>query len=1288
MTVQLLCRFLFLVLALGLVQYSAAQDGTEDYALRIGKPDFAVVLPLEHGHYDASNGSLHLDIPLGSIPQRAGKAAQVKLTYDSKLYSWGYFPYAGGYTWQPNNVHGSEGGWKVVVVGGEIDFLASGCSTVPNNQPCTGANWSIIGTTACDTGDPNNPGEVQTTGAWSLETPDGVTRSFLMAQTAMANPTLGSCALADNPNGSAFADDGSGYFISITNYTQATFYDPAGNQVGFKDTNGNYVSTDANGNLIDEIGRTPVIKSTNGNLEYYDILNSQGGRSRYTLTKTTFNVNTAFGKPNYVEYSGPVTTIQSLTLPNGTSYTFGYDATYGLLTSMTLPTGGVIQYGYQVFVDAHCEWSPWLTSRTSLGNPWTYTPAILTENVTCDGSSYGSGTQQVTVTNPDKNYSTYVFSVPNQFGTWNTAATYFTAAGYTLKSVTKDYFIPSGSIPPPTPVYAVGNFELPIRLTTVVPIMGGNITKKTEYDYDNCINVSEVREWDWYNGAAPSTPTRITDANYTCASSVYFPLNMLTRPTSITVQDGSKNVVTQASVEYDKYTLGLSGSGAVQHDSNFGTSYTTRGNVTAQQRWRNTDNVWLTTRQQYDDAGNVLSIQDPLGNTTSYSYADSWGNGTCAPSSGNAAAYQTKVTDALNFTHTLKYNSCTGTVASTTDANQHTTSFSYNDSLDRLTQTTYPPDASNNSPQTTVTYSDAPLPASVTTTTTITPSLNRISTVTVDGLGRQSNTQLDDSQGNILTDTTYDSVGRISSVTTPYRTTKDSTYGLTQTQYDGLDRVTQVTRPDGSAVVTTYIGRATEVQDEGNGHSLVTRIGQTDGLGRLVSVCEVTSATQSGGNTPAACGQDIAATGFLATYQYNLLGDLTGISQGVLTRSFTYDSLSELLSATNPESGTATYTYDNNKNVLTRTRPAPNQNNPQVTVTTTYQYDALNRITKQSYSDGVTPTIIRNYDTTKELGVSLTNTNGRLSAQYAETASGAILSGEIFSYDSNGRIVDNSQCTPQNCSTPARFPINYTYDLLGMPSSMTNGTGTTFSYAYDNAGRLSALTSSLVDANHPATLFSETKYSPVSLWATASLGNVLNESFIYDCRGRLIFYASAVAPGSPAQSAANSSGCPNATAMASIIEHPPGLPNSYLAQLFASNLHASKASILLSTSRGERKRDHGMVTLTLAPFEITQGSSKITVSYRGGDTSSQIAGKLARMINADRRYPIRAAVKQVGLATILEVSSEPGSASTNFSLFASVSSNRQTPSVTATVLRIQKRPTLVGQLRLSAMEAK
>ena len=97
------------------------------------------------------------------------------------------------------------------------------------------------------------------------------------------------------------------------------------------------------------------------------------------------------------------------------------------------------------------------------------------------------------------------------------------------------------------------------------------------------------------------------------------------------------------------------------------------------------------------------------------------------------------------------------------------------------------------------------------------------------------------------------------------------------------------------------------------------------------------------------------------TYAYDVLNNLTGITQGSQSRSFYYDALSRLTSATNPESGTISYAYDNNGNLTTKTDPRTTGG---ANWTTTIAYDALNRVITKSYSNdgGATPPVHYYYD--------------------------------------------------------------------------------------------------------------------------------------------------------------------------------------------------------------------------------------------------------------------------------------------------------------------------------------
>ena len=106
-------------------------------------------------------------------------------------------------------------------------------------------------------------------------------------------------------------------------------------------------------------------------------------------------------------------------------------------------------------------------------------------------------------------------------------------------------------------------------------------------------------------------------------------------------------------------------------------------------------------------------------------------------------------------------------------------------------------------------------------------------------------------------------------------------------------------------------------------------------------------------------------------------------------RRFTYDSLSRLVTAKNPESGAISYTYDSDGNVITKTDARG--------ITTTMAYDQLHRVTQKSYSDG-TPTFTFSYDQNNVWGNPISNPIGRMVLSTTPNVVGT----ELFSYDSRG----------------------------------------------------------------------------------------------------------------------------------------------------------------------------------------------------------------------------------------------------------------------------------------------
>jgi YD repeat-containing protein len=434
-----------------------------------------------------------------------------------------------------------------------------------------------------------------------------------------------------------------------------------------------------------------------------------------------------------------------------------------------------------------------------------------------------------------------------------------------------------------------------------------------------------------------------------------------------------------------------------------------------------------------------------------------------------------------------------GLLKSATDENGQTTSYSYNDPLDRLTEIDYPDGG-----QTTVNYNDSTFSASAntpnfTTTTKMTPNPSIQKETAFDGLGHTVRTiLLSDPSGSDYVDTTYDGMGRVYTVTTSYRGTTEPTYGKTQYTYDGIGRKTIETNPDVTAKQWCYDGIITTGQTNCQTHlgsmPMDTWVDASDengndwqrtsdGLGRLIEVMEPNGASQ--------------APSMETDYSYDLLNDLTFVKQwggpngtaGARTRSFAYDSLSRLGTATNPETGTVNYAYDLNSNLQTRIDARG--------ITTNYMYDVLNRVVSKIYTGdaSLTPFSCYQYDTssgTCPLGSSYSV--GHLTNAWSQSASTTtpcstptvfLTKRSNLCYDQMGRILNEQQYTLANQATGAPYSPAYTYDVTGNLQTSTSGVGPThaspitFANTFDGAGRLQTVVSSWTNGSvFPATLFS------------------------------------------------------------------------------------------------------------------------------------------------------------------------------------------------------------------------
>ncbi len=176
-------------------------------------------------------------------------------------------------------------------------------------------------------------------------------------------------------------------------------------------------------------------------------------------------------------------------------------------------------------------------------------------------------------------------------------------------------------------------------------------------------------------------------------------------------------------------------------------------------------------------------------------------------------------------------------------------------------------------------------------------------------------------------------------------------------------------------------------------------------------------------------------------------------------------------------------------------------------ITTTYAYDALNRLTSKSYSDG-TPTASFAYDeTTATLGSwtspTLAYPKGRLT-HTATTSGSTLLSATIQDYDLMGRPVHYWQCTPLwVCGS---FEGQYSYDLAGDLQSWSSPADFSFTNTISGAQRITAITSAGNGAAIPESLVPAVHYTPWGAIQTLQEGCVdtgcptVQETYDYNSR--------------------------------------------------------------------------------------------------------------------------------------------------------------------------------------------
>ncbi len=852
-------------------------------------------------------------------------------------------------------------------------------------------------------------------------------------------------------------------------------------------------------------------------------------RSDYTGTSTY--------KTLFPDTNGSSTThhnpavVASLTLPNGKQYQFKYNP-YGELARVILPTGGAVEYDY-----AGGEG----TSSNGVTVGWEGSLVIYRRVIERrqypnggTGSSYASRSTYSLAQSGGSNASHVTVDQLNNTGTlltrskhyfhgqpwlsfmlspvdypgWKEGKEYqtehFAANGTTVLTRVVNTFQQRAAVS-----WWSGSADLAppndVRLSqTTNTLVDTNQVSKQTFSYDDTVpfnNRSDVYEHAFGTGTAGALIRRthtdylktnpVNSIDYTTTT-----IHIRSLPTQVQVFDASGVEKSRSTFEHDNYANDGNHAPLVARsnisglDAAFTTSYGTRGNLTRATGWILSSSTQLNTYSQYDVAGNVVKLIDARGYATVLEFADRFGapdgeaQGNTAPSElggQTSYAFGTKVTNAAGHISYAQFDYDLGRVVNAQDPNGIVASGAYNDSLDRptLIKRAIGLGAEN---QTTFEYDDTNRIVTTKSDRDTNGDNGLIEKVVYDGFGRNRETRQYESGSNyILTEQQYDALGRAEKVSNPYRPYLSEAAVWTTTAFDSLSRAISVTTPDSAVVTTSYSGNAVTVTDQAG----KLRRSVTDALGRLIRLDEADSS-----NNLDSGGSPVQPT----HYGYDVLDNLTGITQGVQTRTFVYDSLKRLTSATNPESGTVTYGYDPNGNLTSKADAR--------SITTTMAYDAINRITSKSYNDTPqTPTINYFYDAQTLPGGAPTFdrgfSTGRLVAVNYGSGSSA---GTYRGYDQMGRVVRQYQRTDSvNYLVEATYYANSSLNTQTYPAVPGAGDRRVVSHTNDAAGRLSAL-SSAPTSYGPGASVSSIAYTAHNALKSETYGNSLVHGIDYNNR--------------------------------------------------------------------------------------------------------------------------------------------------------------------------------------------
>jgi RHS repeat-associated protein len=1117
--------FLLLILAWGLLSSLNAQDAQPHRGLMPNTDQLSSSID----NIDAVSGKLHIQIPLASIPKgNGGLGFDLNLEYDSNLYDgaarsafwWQYTPQIpsaqtrnGGWTYNSGNYqlfleglppycvdeNGTRGGYvrlNLILPDGSSHILHRGAdddgkaSRSPDGKDVTCDHMpALSGLFTYFTADGTYL-KAETIANqsnwyaqdWSLYYPDGrhVTISPANGLTKIYDANDNWISIKNNCNDPYPGDCSMPYTEIKDSSLKRTItinYNVTDASMSSGWIQDNIIAPGPNGDISTEIDWRPmtIVAHYNGT-----------GENDPPITMGPFQ----FYVPQYIQLPLGTHVALGSEPPQWNSYTFDYrdnrDSNhrgYGELDYLRTPTGSVYKYNYL--------YTNFEQSDPQNVDLWHfYHNAITDKYITHDGitdlhwSISYPGNTSTTITNPDGGQiisqyydktaswdwtSGLVYSIENKS---NTGTSLSLRTRIWAQNMISDLSSYSSKATPKNPY---------IQQETVTVNGSAARTAVTNYAYDVNGNMLSKAEYDWNETGGALLRNTVSEYFLKDFSSNGY-LNAYWKPHNpaiwstnppwtrrlkavrrITVSSGSTPVAATEFAYDNPYTKGNVLSEARWDSVKAGSLPALGGLLSSNSQvlsrtfdsYGNLTDIYepeVRTHTTYDSIGNVVQIDQGYQSSAQRTTEYSWYN--------NGVALNTQKDYDNNFTTRYQYDNI-GRQILVNEGGLRKTITSYND-IDR-----------------TVSVSSSLRNYDNTVLQTIT---------SYDQLGRAILKQQNDGIKE-QTSYIYQPGGLRVIASTPYRNTSEATLEWKCTQYDTLGRVTAEamfkgsTAPVDCASATNRTGITQTVFDAD--WTIVTdpaakvRRTRTDGLGRLVEVVE-----------------DPSTLNYSTTYAYDPLNNLLTVYQGAQAqRSFTYSSLSRLKSASNPESGTASYTYYDSGDLATRTDARGK--------VSTITYDALHRILTKSYSDNpATPNATYSYY--------LVGTDSAPNIGQLKSVSSSIGS-TTYTYNPLGKVSGSSQTIAGHVGN---LIFSYDWHLNGVLRSIQYPSARLVTYGVDDAGRANKVYTSsktYADLTTPTVAYPFTADGRI---AQMKLGNGLYETREYNAPGTPTIFKLGDSPGS------------------------------------------------------------------------------------------------------------------------------------------------------------------------------